>query len=240
MQPVLLLIPGMFNTPDIWEPVATRLRGQAEVRIADVCTQDSIAAMAADAWALVADLPAGQPLVVAGFSMGGYVAIELLAAHAARVQGVAFVDTSARTETPETQAAREKTIRALERYPERTVEGIIPFSLHPAHHGGPLADAMRRMMSTVGAETAIRQTRAIMGRQDHRGLLSTLRMPVLVACGREDQVTPPALSEDLAALIPGAQLAWIEQAGHQTPIEQPDALAALLAELLQRAAAPPP
>lgn len=239
MQPVLLLIPGMFNTPDIWEPVATRLRSQAEVRIVDVCTQDSIAAMAADAWALVADLPATTPLVVAGFSMGGYVAMELLAAHAARVQGVAFVDTSARTETEETQAAREKTIRALERYPERTVEGIIPFSLHPAHHGGPLAEDMRRMMTTVGAATAIRQTRAIMGRRDHRALLATLRMPVLVACGRADQVTPPALSEDLATLVPGARLAWIEDAGHQTPIEQPEVLAGLLADLLQRAVTPP-
>ena len=49
MQPVLLLIPGMFNTPEIWEPVATQLRAQADVRIADVCTQDSIAAMAQDA-----------------------------------------------------------------------------------------------------------------------------------------------------------------------------------------------
>lgn len=238
MQPVLLLIPGMFNTPEIWEPVAARLRSMADVRIVDVCRQESIAAMATDAWALVADLPAGTPLVVAGFSMGGYVAIEVLAAHAARVQGVAFVDTSARTETPETLEVREKTIRALGRAFERTVEGIIPFSLHPTHHDGPLAEGMRQMMHAVGADAAIRQNRAIMGRKDHRTMLSALRMPTLVVCGREDKVTPPALSEDLAALVPGARLEWIDGAGHQTPIEQPEALAALLASLVQEASRP--
>ncbi len=237
MRPTLLLIPGMFNTTAIWEPVAAHLRTQADIHIADVLTQDSIAAMADDAWAMVAGLPAETPLVVAGFSMGGYVAIELLAAHAQRVHGVAFVDTSARTETAESLEVREKTIRALERNFERTVEGIIPFSLHPAHHGGPLASGMRQMMHAVGAEAAIRQNRAIMGRQDHRAALAQLAIPALVVCGREDKVTPPALSEDLAALVPGARLEWLDTAGHQTPIEQPEALAMLLASLLQQATA---
>jgi len=234
MKPVLLLIPGMFNTTAIWDPVAALLRAHADVRIADVVTQDSIAAMAADAWSLVAERPAGTPLVVCGFSMGGYVAIELLAAHAGAVSGVALVDTSARTETADSLLVREKTIRALERNFERTVDGIITFSLHPDHQNGPLAPGMRDMMHAVGAAAAIRQNRAIMGRRDHRVMLARLAMPALVACGREDKVTPPALSQDLATLVPGARLAWIDNAGHQTPIEQPAVLARLLQELLQQ------
>ena len=243
MKPVLLLVPGMFNTSAIWRPVQEALSthaGAPEVRIADVSTQDSIAAMAEDAWRLVSDLPAGTPLVVCGFSMGGYVAIELLAAHRARIQAVALVDSAANIETPESTLVREKTIAALERNFERTVEGIIPFSLHPDSRSNTvLVDGMRRMMHAVGAPTAIRQTRAIIARSDHCAMLAQLAIPVLVACGRADQVTPPAQSQELARLVPGARLAWIEQAGHQTPLEQPAQLAQLLLALVGAATEKP-
>lgn len=236
MKPVLLLIPGMFNTQAIWEPVRARLEASVEVRVADVLTQSSMAEMAEDAWDLVASLPATTPLIVAGFSMGGYVAIELLAHHGARVNAIALIDSSARTETPESLVVREKTIAALERNFERTVAGIIPFSLHPDHHAdAALVEGMRSMMHAVGSEAAIRQTRALMGRADHRAMLALLDIPTLVVCGRQDKVTPPELSEDLARLIPGAQLAWLESAGHQTPIEQPEALAGMLSKLIASA-----
>ena len=240
MKPVLLLIPGMFNTAEIWHSVAKRLHDQADVRIADVTTQDSIAGMAADAWRLVADVPAGTLRVVAGFSMGGYVAIEMLAVHGAAIDAVAFVDTSAKVETPESTLVRQKTIAALERNFARTVDGTLLFSLHPDHHADTeLVDATRRMMHAVGPEAAIRQTRAIAARTDHRTMLSELRLPVLVACGIEDKVTPPALSQDLADLIPGARLEWIDKAGHQTPAEQPRVLAQLLLSLIGTTGARP-
>jgi pimeloyl-ACP methyl ester carboxylesterase len=232
MKPVLLLIPGMFNTAAIWDAVRADLAPALDVRIADVLTQDSIAAMADDAWALVADLPAGATLTVCGFSMGGYVAIELLAQHRDRVQAVALVDSAAAIETAETLPLREKTIGALERNFARTVEGIIPFSLHPNSLANTAwVEGMRRMMHEVGAATAIRQTRAVMARTDHRTMLASLTQTVLVVCGREDKVTPPPLSQELADLIPQAQLVWFDEAGHQTPIEQAPALAQLLLRL---------
>ena len=134
MKPVLLLIPGMFNTTAVWDPVRTHLGDDVDVRVADVLTQSSIGAMADDAWARVADLPSATPLVVAGFSMGGYVAIELLARHGARVQALGLVDTSAQVETEASRLNRDKSIAALELNFERTVAGIIAFSLHPQHH----------------------------------------------------------------------------------------------------------
>jgi pimeloyl-ACP methyl ester carboxylesterase len=236
MKPVLLLIPGMFNTAAIWDPVRAHLDAGMDVRIADVLTQPSIAAMAEDAWALVEDLPPGAPLIVAGYSMGGYVLIELLARHADRVQAAAFVDTSAQAETPESMVAREKTIAALGRSFERAVSAVIPFSLHPDHHTrADLVEGMRTMMHAVGAETAIRQTGAIMARADHRRMLAQLHMPTLVVCGAQDKVTPPELSDDLAALLPGAERLTLQQAGHQVPLEQPQALAAALMQLIARA-----
>ena len=239
MKPVLLLIPGMFNTGAIWQPVVDALQGVAEVRIADVLTQDSIPAMARDAWQQVADRPAGTPLVVCGFSMGGYVAIELLAAHRDAVSAVAFIDTGAGVENAESLVVREKTIAALERNFERTVEGVITYSLHSASlSNAALIEAMRSMMHAVGAAAAIRQTRAIMARSDHRAMLRQLHMPALVVCGRQDRVVPPALSEELAQLIPGARLEWIEQAGHQTPLETPQLVAHHLSTLISTLGTP--
>ncbi len=236
MKPVLLLIPGMFNTAVVWKPVADLLQPDVDVRIADVLTQSSMADMAADAWQLVADLPEGTPRVVCGFSMGGYVLIELLSTHQAQVDGVAFIDTSAGVESAESTLVREKTIAALERDFAKAVDGTIQFSLHPdSHSNTSLVDVMRAMMTSVGAPAVIRQLRAIIGRKDHRAMLGTLALPTLVACGREDKVTPPALSQDLAKLVPGARLEWIEQAGHQTPLEQPARLAQLLRALVQTA-----
>ena len=239
MKPTLLLIPGMFNTADIWQPVVERLGTQVDVSIADLLTQDSIGAMAQDAWRLVADLPPGTPLVVAGFSMGGYVAIELLEAHRERVHAVAFIDTSARVETADSIVVREKTVAALERNFTKAVDGTITFGLHPInHHDTALRDGMRRMMHAVGAPAAIRQIRALIARADHRDMLSRLSIPALVVCGSEDKVVPSEWSRELASLIPGARLEQIENAGHMTPLEQPALLAQLLLSLTQAVPVP--
>jgi len=234
--PLLLLIPGMLNTVDIWKPVLPFLRG-AEVRIADVQTQSSMADMAADAWRLVDSSPA--PVVLCGYSMGGYVAIELLARlspeQRARVAGALFLDTSAVTETPDTLRMLEKTIAGFERDFAQAVERMIPFSLHPdSRADADLVEGMRRMLHAVGPATAIRQVRALMVRADRRAMLAGLDMPVLIACGREDRVAPPDLSRDFAALVPGARLEWLERSGHQTTLEQPREVAGLILSLLPK------
>lgn len=239
MKPILLLIPGMFNTGAIWDPVRSALLtydDAPEVRVADVLSQDSIAAMADDAWRQVSDLAPGTPIIVAGFSMGGYVALEMLAKHPGRFSALAMIDSAASVETTESMVLRQKTIGALERNFERTVEGIIPFSLHPqSMKNSALVDGMRAMMSEVGAQHAIRQTRAIMVRRDHRNMLSQWTRPTLVVCGREDKVTPLACSEEIKALVPHAQLAWIEDAGHQTVLEQAPTVARHLMNLARQA-----
>lgn len=233
MKPVLLLIPGMLNTAAVWADVAALLAGQADIRIAQVQTQACIADMAQDAWAQVADVPLAQKLVVCGFSMGGYVALEMIAANARPLSAIALLDTSARPETPEGAALREKTIVAIQRDFAKVVDGVLQFGTHPATLDQPaLMSRLRRVMMDVGAEIAVRQNRAIMGRADYRSQLASLALPTLVMCGREDRITPPALSQELASLIPGARLEWIDEAGHMTPMEQPQRVAALLASLL--------
>ncbi len=230
MKPVLLLIPGMLNDGRVWTPVAERLAGVADVRVADVSHQDSIAGMRRDAWALVADVPAGVPLVIAGFSMGGYVLQDMLAHPARPVNGLLFLDTSAQPDTEQSLRGRDKTLAAIEADYPRFVDGVLGFNTHSASEA--LRSELRQMMLDLGAETARRQVRAIMGRQDHRSLLPAITVPTAVLCGRHDRVTPPALSEALAQSVPGAQLQLVDDAGHMLPREQPQAVAVALRTLI--------
>ena len=232
--PVLLLIPGMLNTAAVWQPVAQHLKDEADIRIANVLTQSSIAAMATDAWALVQDVPPGTPLIVCGFSMGGFVAIEMLASGQRQASALCLIDSSAQPESSESRVIREKTIAAIGRDFDKVTAGVAQFGTCDQTHDNPaLMRETLDIMRSVGAATAIRQNQAIMGRADHRAALAQLAIPALVLCGRDDKITPPALSEELAALIPGAQLQWIDNAGHMTPLEQPAEVAAHLSTLIK-------
>lgn len=229
MTPVLLLVPGILNDAQVWADVADDLRGVADVRIA-APVQESIASMAAAAWALLDDVPHDTPAVLAGFSLGGYVAIEMLATPQRPLHAAALVSTSARPESAEAAAAREKTIAALRKNVERVVDGIVQFGTHEP--SPERAAALKAMMLRVGADTAIRQNRAVMGRGDHRAALARLALPVAVLCGAQDRITPPALSRELADLVPGAQLTLVEGCGHMLPCENADAVAQAIRALL--------
>jgi pimeloyl-ACP methyl ester carboxylesterase len=235
MKPTLVLLHGLLNDERVWAPVASRLRGRADIVIPNLRRQDSIAQMSHDAWADLAAVPADVPLVLAGFSMGGYVAQQMLADAPRRVAGLALIDTSTRPEPAENIPVREALIAGLQR--DFGAETLT--LLRRGVHADRLADVMlmlgcQHIMRDVGADAAVRQVRAIIGRADHRTLLAQLDLPVLVLCGRVDQITPLALSREAAALIPGARLHILEDVGHWAPLERPDEVADQLARLLDR------
>jgi pimeloyl-ACP methyl ester carboxylesterase len=194
-----------------------------------------MAQMSRDAWADAADVPDDVPLVLAGFSMGGYVALQMLADAPRRVAALALVDTSCRPEAAENLPVREALIAGLQH--DFGAEALN--LLRRGVHADRLSDVMlmltgQRIMRDVGADAAVRQIRAIIGRADHRPMLARLDLPVLVLCGQVDQITPLALSREAAALIPGARLHIVEDAGHWAPLEQPEVVAEQLARLLDR------
>lgn len=222
MKPVCLLVPGMLNDDRVWAEIAAGLKTSSQVRIAQVQTQNSIMAMARDAWSLLADVDADVPVYVVGFSMGGYVAMEMLAHPQREIKGLALLDTSALVETAESRLMREKTLHALENDFPKTVENLVKWNTHAANP--ELMDRIRNMMLHVGAQTAIQQTKAIRDRSDHQETLQQLNIPVVVLCGEHDRVTPLIRSQELANLIPDAQLQIIPNAGHMLPMEQPHAV----------------
>ena len=225
-RPVLLLLPGLLCDARLWRDQVAALSPRLRCVVADLTQDDSLAAMAARAIAA-----AGAPrFALCGLSMGGYVALEIMRQAApGQVTRLALMDTSARPDTPE-QARRRRGLMALTRSGQfrGVTPRLLPQLLHPRHLDGPLAAEVMAMAERVGRDAFLRQQQAILGRPDSRPDLPRIRVPTLVAVGDADALTPPALSEEMAAAIPGARLAVLPGCGHLPPMEDPAAVAALL------------
>jgi pimeloyl-ACP methyl ester carboxylesterase len=221
----LLLLPGTLNDAELWRAQIDALGTQADIRVADFTQQSSIAAMAGDALAI---LPEG-PFALAGFSLGGFVAFEVLRRATGRVRGLALVNTQARPESPEGRPGREKMMALAGRDFPRLTASLIQFMLPPERQGdATLVAAIQTMMDRVGADAFVLQSQAVMDRADSRPLLPSIACPTLIIGGLEDKVAPPRLSEEMAAAIPGAQLHLLPATGHMGPLERPAEVTGLL------------
>lgn len=222
----LMLLPGLLNDARLWQHQGKALAPLAEMRAADLTGADSMQGLAASA---LAQAPAG-PFAIAGLSMGGYVALEIMRQLISqkttqRVIALALLDTSARPDTPQASDNRRQAIEQAQRDFAHIAPALMQRQLHPAHlHRPDMVDAVRQMSERVGRDAYIRQQRAIMSRLDSRPLLKEIKCPTLVLCGREDRITPVALHEEMTNAIPGAQLTVVEQCGHLSALEQPQAV----------------
>ena len=224
---ILLLLPGLLCDARLWRDCVP---AGAEARIAYLAHDDSMAAMAGRALALVADAPR---FAVAGLSMGGYVALEVMRQAAARVSHLALLDTSARADAEEQTRRREALIALAQTGRFRGVTPrLLPQLVHPSRLDTPLAAEVTAMAERIGQDGFLRQQRAIMARPDSRPDLPGIAVPTLVGVGEADVLTPPELAEEMATLIPGAQLVRFPGCGHLPPMENPAATTALLRDWL--------
>ncbi len=229
-KPRLLLLPGLLCDARLWQDQAASLSSDHHCIIADLTQDDSIGAMAARAIAAVEG-----PFALAGLSMGGYVALEVMRQAADRVTRLALLDTSARPDTPE-QARRRRGLISLSR--KGAFRGVtprlLPELLHPAHLATPVAETVMAMAERVGRDAFIRQQLAILSRPDSRPDLPRIAVPSLVGVGSGDRLTPPLLAEEIAAAIPGARLVFFQKSGHLPPLEEPEAVTVALRDWLRR------
>lgn len=221
----LVLLPGLLCDAALWTPQIETLADIADSTVADTTRHDDVGALAA---AALDRAPAHFAL--AALSMGGYVAFEILRRAPDRVTRVALFGTSARPDTPE-QTRRRRLLIELGR--TGRFRGVTPRLLPTLIHPDRLDDAdlvrtVTEMADRVGREAFERQQCAIMNRPDSRPGLAAVRGPALVAVGRQDVLTPPTLSEEIAAGIPGARLVPIEDCGHLSSLERPAVVSALL------------
>jgi pimeloyl-ACP methyl ester carboxylesterase len=225
-KPGLVLIPGLLCDALLWEAQIRALDRLAECWVADHTRSDTMAGIAAD---VLHDAPFDR-FALAGLSMGGYVAFEIVRQAADRVSKLALLDTSARADTPEQSRKREELIALARRGRFAGVtDALLPLFLHRARlNDEKLVATVKEMARNTGSEAFIRQQRAIMSRAESLPLLPSIGCPTLVLCGRQDALTPLERHEEIARAIPGASLAVIEDCGHLSTLERPGQVSAAL------------
>ena len=221
----IVFVPGLLCTAALWAAQIDALQNQADIIVADITRHDSLAALAADALAEAPDR-----FALAGLSMGGYVALEMMRRAPERVSRLALLDTNARADDP---AATERRRAAMDKARggdfDGVLEDLIPLLFHPdAVAEGTLAATFRDMGRAVGPDAFGRQMTAIMGRPDSRPDLPAIAAPTLVLCGRQDALSPPDWHREMADAIDGAELVILEDCGHMAPMEKPQETTAVL------------
>ena len=218
----LVLVPGLLCTAEVWRGQIEQLGDRVEAFVPDVTGHDTVGELAD-----VALASAPERFTLAGFSMGGYIALEMARAAPRRVLGLALLGTNARPEAPDARRPREELIRLAEEGRFHEVPGrLIPRWLAPANHMTPaLTEAVERMARAVGPAAFVRQQRAIIGRSDARAALATMRAPTLVLGGETTSSSPPDQAAEMADLVPGATLRLLPECGHMAPLERPAAVA---------------
>jgi pimeloyl-ACP methyl ester carboxylesterase len=213
----LILLPGALCDAALWRHQIAGLADLADVRVGDLTRDASIAAMAER---LLAGAPARFAL--AGLSLGGYVALEIMRRAPERVTRLALIGSSARPETAaETPLERDGAAGG--------VSSLMTLLIHPKRLGDRrLATIVGAMAERVGRKAFRLQQQASLARPDGRPGLASIGCPTLLLCGRQDQLAPPRLNEEMAAAIPGARLVIIEDCGHLAPLEQPEVVTAAL------------
>jgi len=221
MKQPLVLLPGLLCDAALWEPQLSDLADIADFFVADLSEHETMKNMAAS---VLRDAP-WKEFALAGLSMGGYVALEVMRQAPQRVTRLALLDSRARPETPDETERRQQLMKMAqsERGFTPVTSRMLPLLLHPSRvKDARLTKTIRDMAERTGVEAYLRQQRAIISRPDFRPELPKIKCPALVLCGRQDQLTPPECSEEMSAAIPGAKLVVVEECGHLSTLERPD------------------
>jgi len=221
----LVLLPGLLCDAALWAPQVAALADIAEPWVADLSRDDSLAAMARRVLAA-----APSRFALAGLSMGGYLAQEIMRRSPERVTRLALLDTSARADTPERAAQRRGFIELAQKGQFKGIQPrMLPVYLHPDHlKDRAITEAVLAMAERIGKDAFLRQQQAIMNRPDGREHLKRIAVPTLVLCGRDDQATPYELNAEIARLIPGATFIAIQNCGHLSTMEKPAEVSAAM------------
>ena len=226
----LVLLPGLLCDAALWRHQSETLADIADIVVADLTVEDQ-AGLAAQR--ILAEVP--DEFALAGLSMGGYIALEIMRQAPDRVLRLALLDTSARPDTLEKIKFRQELIDLARMGQFRGVTPrLLPKLVHPDRMEDPaLVEDVLGMAERVGRDAFLRQQRLVMNRPDSRHDLALIHCPTVVICGRQDGLTPLADSIEMADKIPRGTLVVIEDCGHLPTMERPRAVSAVLRYWLQ-------
>jgi pimeloyl-ACP methyl ester carboxylesterase len=226
----VILVPGLNCSARLYAGQVPALWQFGPVIIADHRRDNSMTGIARR---ILANAP--SRFALAGLSMGGYIALEVVRQAADRVAKLALLDTGARAETSERTEARRPLIALAQQ--GRTAEitdNQFPLLVHRKRHGDQeLKAIVHAMNQETGVDAYIRQQEAIMSRPDSRPGLGAIDCPTLVLVGDDDQLTPPELAREMANGIRGARLVIVPESGHLSTLEQPQAVTDALVEWMK-------
>ncbi|WP_315742387.1 alpha/beta fold hydrolase [Bradyrhizobium sp. SZCCHNR1075] len=226
----IVLVPGLICSPRIYAPLVPALWRHGPVMIANHIRDDSIGAIARR---ILSEAP--PRFALAGHSMGGYIAFEIMRQAPERVAKLALLNTQARPDAPEAGARRRTMItRAREGEYQAIVDELAVNFVHPSRReDARLRRLVRDMADDVGVDGFVRQQTAMIARPDSRPTLTAIRCPTLVLTSDTDDMIPNSLSTEMADEIAGSWLVVLDNCGHLPQLEQPEETAQALVEWLR-------
>lgn len=225
----IVFVPGLMCTGRIYAHQAEHLGQRHPVLLANHWSEPSMKEIAAQ---ILRHAP--ERFALAGTSMGGYVAFEILRQAPTRVQRLIMMSTSAKPDAPERSAGRRQQVAAARSVGMRTgTLALFKMLVHPARHEDfALQQLFIDMAEELGVDAFARQIDAIIGRVDSRPTLAEVTVPTLVIVGENDTLIPPDEAREIATGIKGAKLEILANCGHMTMVERPESVTKLLADFL--------
>ncbi len=228
-RPVLYLLPGLLCDGSIFAAQREGLADLCEVRSPHFRGLDSIDAMAQR---VLAEAP--ERFALAGFSMAGRVALQIMALAPERVERLCVFDTGVKPPAPGEAQRRQVLVDLAYREGMLALaDAWLPPMLAPSSRGNAaITSPLVEMICRSTPDDHALQIKALLSRPDARPVLKKIKCPTLVLCGALDEWAPPAQHREIADAIPGAKLEVIDGAGHFVSVEQPAAFTRALRDFM--------
>ena len=215
----LVLIPGMMCDARLFGPQIAAFSGRRTLICAPLVGRATIEGLAAD---VLANAP--ERFAVAGLSMGGIVAMEVLHQAPERIERIALMDTNP---LDEDERIKTRRLPQMMKVRDGALSTVMRDEMKPQYLGDTprresILDLCMEMAMGLGPHVFLKQSRALMDRPDQSDTLRGVDVPALILCGRDDTLCPVSRHESMAVLIPDAQLEIIQGAGHLPTLEQPE------------------
>lgn len=230
----LVFVPGLLCTDALFQPQIDALSVSHSIHIAQTTDCETIDQMVE----YMLDSVSGE-IIVIGLSMGGYVAQEAARIAPDRISAIALLSTSAQPDDEARKRQRHELIKLSEigRFKGVTPRLLPRFLSAEALEDEAMCQTVMDMAAEIGQKHFTSQQYAIMARRDQRPYLPSFHKPSLVLCGMADELTPPQLSEEIAGLLPRAELVLLDKIGHLSSLEAPEEVTQAIIRLIIRAEA---
>ena len=238
----LLFVHGFPHHRKLWTPQVRALAGTARLIAPDLPgfgESDMPERFAMDTWAdglaRFLDALRIERAVIAGLSMGGYIALAFWRLHRERALALVLADTRAGADTEEGKQKRRETIELARREgPTAVARAMLPGMVGKStrEREPSVVASMRAMLESASVDSIVGASEAMIGRPDSTPLLATIDVPTLIIVGDEDVLTPPKESRAMHAAIAGSRLEIIPGAGHVSNVERPAAFNQVVSEFL--------